>query len=104
MDPTQTEKKEKKEAMKKLRRSRSVWIKKASATVKSQKKLLKSIKGQLEKGAGTIPELAEAIGMPTHEVLWFMAALKKYGEIVEAEKDGGYFRYALTENVSHKES
>jgi len=90
--------------MKKLRRSRSDWIKKASAAVKSQKKSLKSIKEQLEKGAGTIPELADATDMPTHEVLWFMAALKKYGEIVEAEKDGGYFRYALTENVSHKES
>ena len=104
MDPTQTDKIEKKEAMKMLRRSRSAWIKKASAAVKSQKKSLKSIKEQLEKGAGTIPELADATGMPTHEVLWFMAALKKYGEIVEAEKDGAYFRYALTETVSHEES
>jgi DNA invertase Pin-like site-specific DNA recombinase len=104
MDPTQADKNDKKEAMKKLRRSRSEWIKKASAAVKSQKKLLKSIKEQLAKGAGTIPEIADATGIPSHEVLWLMAALKKYGQIVEAEKDGGYFRYALTENTDHKES
>jgi len=104
MDQTETDKKGKKEAMKKLRRSRSEWIKKATATVKSQKKKLKLIKEQLQTGAGTIPELADATGMPSHEVLWFMAALKKYGEIAEAEKDGGYFRYDLTEKVLHKES
>jgi DNA invertase Pin-like site-specific DNA recombinase len=104
MDPTQADKNDKKEAMKKLRRSRSEWIKKASAAVKSQKKLLKSIKEQLAKGAGTIPEIADATGISSHEVLWLMAALKKYGQIVEAEKDGSYFRYALTENMDHKKS
>ena len=104
MDPTQADQNDKKEAMKKLRRSRSEWIKKASAAVKSQKKLLESIKEQLTKGAGTIPEIAEGTGIPSHEVLWLMAALKKYGKIVEAEKDGSYFRYALTEKPDHQES
>ena len=104
MDPTQTETIEKKDAMKKLRLTRSAWVKKASAAVKSQKTSLKSIREQLEKGAGTIPELADATGMPAHEVLWFMAALKKYGEIVEAEKEGAYFRYALAETVLHEKS
>jgi hypothetical protein len=90
-------KNERREAMKALRRSRKVWITKASARVKVQKKAIKLIRGKLEKGAGTIPELADATGMNTDEILWYMAALKKYGEIVEAEKDGGYFRYALIE-------
>lgn len=104
MDQTEIDKKEKKEAMKKLRSSRSKWIKKASAAVKSQKKKLKSIKEKLHQGPKTIPELEDAIGLPSDEVLWFMAALKKYGEVVEAEKDGAYFRYALTEKATNTES
>jgi len=95
MHPTSSDKKDRKEALKQLRRTRSKWIKNTSATVKSQKKALTSIKEHLEKKAGTIPEIADATGMPAHEVLWFMAALKKYGQIVETENDGGYYRYAL---------
>jgi hypothetical protein len=102
MDATPSDKKDRKEAMKQLRRSRSKWIKKASAAVKSQKKSLKLIKEHLGKGDGTVPEIADATGIATQEVLWFMAALKKYGEIVEAEKDNGYFRYALKETLTPK--
>ena len=89
--------KEKKAALKELRRARKEKILKATARVKIQKKALKAIKACLEKGPGTVPEVAAAASMPTDEVLWYLAALKKYGEIVEAEKDGEYFRYALAE-------
>lgn len=91
--------KDKKEAIKKLRAARKKWIVKATARVKVQKKALKAIKAHLEKGAGTVPEVADATGMPTDEVLWYLAALKKYGEVVEAEKDGEYFQYALSERA-----
>jgi hypothetical protein len=33
-------------------------------------------------------------------VLWFIATLKKYGEIAEGDKDGGYFRYYLADATS----
>jgi hypothetical protein len=33
--------------------------------------------------------------LPASEVLWYVATLKKYGEILEGPKDGGYFRYRL---------
>ena len=95
---------EKKEAMKALRRSRKAWITKASSRVKAQKKALKAIKGQLENRACTVPELAAATGMPADEVLWYMAALKKYGEVVEAEKCGGYFRYTLVGGATGKKA
>jgi len=97
-------KKEKKAAMKKLRADRKEWVVKATGRVKVQKKALKAIKGHLEKGAATVPEVAGATEMPTDEVLWYMAALKKYGQIVEAEKDGGYFRYALSESTAQEAS
>ncbi len=93
-------KKERKEALKKLRAARKEWIVKATARVRIQKKALKAIKAHLEKGAGTVPEVADATGMPADEVLWYLAALKKYGQIVEGEKDGEYFRYGLPENAA----
>ena len=88
---------EKKSAMKTLREVRKASIRKAAARVKAQKQALQAIKGRLEKGPCTVPEVADATGMPSDRVLWYMASLKKYGEIVEAKKDGGYFRYALPE-------
>jgi len=33
--------------------------------------------------------------MPTAQVSLYIAGLKKYGEVVEAEKDGDYFKYGL---------
>jgi len=104
MSQEDTGKKEKKAAMKKLRADRKEWIVKASTRAKVQKKALKAIKGHLEKGAATVPEVAGATEMPADEVLWYMAAMKKYGQIVEAEKDGGYFRYALSESTAQEAS
>ena len=100
MNQEATEKIEKKEAMKKLRESRKSIIKKTSARVKENRKALKAIKEQLRDGAKTVPEIAEATGLASAEVLWFVATLKKYGEIFEGDKDGGYFRYYLADTTS----
>ena len=83
----------KKTAMKALREERKTLIKAASTKMKRQKKAIAAILDQLDGGAQTVPAIATAIGTSTEETLWYMAALKKYGEIKEAEKDGGYFKY-----------
>jgi len=85
-----------KEAMQKLRKSRKASIQAATNRMKIQKKAIKAIKDQLENQSLTVPEIAAATGTATAETLWYIAALKKYGQIVEAEKDGSYFKYALT--------
>jgi len=95
-------KKKKKEAMKKLRKDRNEWIMKASTQVKEQKKILKAIKGHLENQPATVLEISGATGLPSDSVLWYLATLKKYGNIIEGEKDGGYFRYVLTESDVEK--
>ena len=99
---TQTEKDmaESKEAKKKLRLARKEKITAASATLKKQKKAIKAIKEILKDGSRTIPKLAEETGFPTSEALWYIMALKKYGEVVEGEKDGGYFQYELAGQTS----
>jgi DNA-directed RNA polymerase sigma subunit (sigma70/sigma32) len=95
-------KKKKKEAMKKLREDRKEWITKASTIVKEQKTILKAIKGHLDNQPATVPEISKATGIPSDRVLWYLATLKKYGDIIEEDKDGGYFRYVLAESEVEK--
>jgi len=47
----------------------------------------------LAAGPLTIPQIAEAIGRPTHEVVYWVMGMRKYGhltEIKEADDDGFY--------------
>jgi hypothetical protein len=46
----------------------------------------------------TIPEIAEALGYPSHEVLLWVMALWRYGTVVEVEKKRTeeYFQYRLS--------
>lgn len=53
----------------------------------------------MHRGPKTIPELAEALGMPSHEVLMFVMAMRRFGVIEELPKNKkeDYFHYKLTE-------
>ena len=100
MSQVETGKIEKKEAMKRLRESRKQIVKATSARVKENRRAIKAIKEQLQDEARTVPEIAAKTGLASAEVLWFIATLKKYGEILEGDKDGGYFRYCLADIAS----
>jgi hypothetical protein len=92
-----------KEALKNLRAARRETIAAAAARVKVQKKDLELLRRLLGEAEGrTVPELAESSGLPTAEVLWYVAALKKYGEIQEGKKDGGFYRYLLVKPVAEE--
>lgn len=94
---------EKKAAMKELRAQRKDMIATASSKMKTQKKKVKAIKEFLKGKAATIPDIAEAIAMPKDETLWYIATMKKYGQIIEAQKEGAFFKYALNEPGKTKE-
>jgi hypothetical protein len=49
----------------------------------------------LEAGPQTVPEIAAAIGSPTHEVVFWVMGMRKYGYVAEIKEvtDEGYFRY-----------
>jgi predicted Rossmann fold nucleotide-binding protein DprA/Smf involved in DNA uptake len=83
------------EALKQLKAVRKDQIAAATARMKEQRKAVKAIKARLEGAELTVPEIAAATGLPMSEVLWYVATLKKYGEILEGPKDGGYYRYRL---------
>jgi DNA-binding IclR family transcriptional regulator len=49
----------------------------------------------LKEGPRTVPEIADAIGCPTHEVVFWVMGMRRYGWLSEIKgSDGdGYFRY-----------
>jgi hypothetical protein len=82
-------------ALKNLKAARKEQIAAATIRMKEQRKAIKAIKEHLNGAELTVPEIAAAAGLPVSEVLWYVATLKKYGEILEGPKDGGYYRYKL---------
>ncbi len=70
--------------------------------IKRHRRLQKAIRAALAKGPRTVPELAEDIGEPSHEVLWMLMAMKKYGGIEEGEERENYHEYFLTEKEEVK--
>jgi predicted transcriptional regulator len=84
-----------KEALKRLKSARQVQIAAATGRMKEQRQAVKAIKERLAGAELTVPEIAAATGLPVSEVMWYVATLKKYGEILEGAKAGSYFRYRL---------
>lgn len=96
MTTTDETRKDLKGQLKALRETRKSQIQATAALAKTQKKAISAIKALLAEKAATVPEIADATGMRSSQALWYLAALKKYGVVMEAEKDGSYFRYRLS--------
>lgn len=65
---------------------------------KEQKQLLtarKEISRILAARPSTVPQIAEALQMPSHEVLWHVTGMRKYGKVAEAGEDGDFLAYSL---------
>jgi len=92
----ESENTEQKEAMKALRQERKAWIKIAAAKVKEHNSVLRAIREQLKDMPRTVPEIAEGTGLPSSKVMWYVASMKKFGDILEADQDDSYFRYQLS--------
>ncbi len=64
----------------------------------------KRITEALQTEPRTVPELAREIDQPSHEVLWYVMGMKKYGKVVEAEQVDGYFKYHLIDGSRQTET
>lgn len=58
-------------------------------------KIKKQIRGALNDGPKTVPEVAEASGLQSSEVFWHLMSMKKYGEVVEGDERDSYVEYVL---------
>lgn len=64
----------------------------------------RKILAALKKEPMTVPELARAVELPTHEVFWHVVGMKKYGKVAESEQVDGYFKYELVDQSRQAES
>lgn len=80
---TQTKISSRGEMLKRLREQHAESVQRTQALLKEQKRVQQEICKVLRDNPKTVPEIAEAVGMPAHEVLWYVASFKKYGLIVE---------------------
>jgi predicted transcriptional regulator len=83
--------------LKKLREAHSDSIEQTRAQLKAQQEVRRAISQAMKGGAQTVPDIAGASGLPAHDVLWHITAMKKYDLVVETGKDGDYYSYALAQ-------
>jgi len=83
--------------LKKLREEHAETVEKTQALLREQKQMEKVVCQFIRDTPKTVPEIAAEIGKPSHEVLWFLAAAKKYGLIVETGMCGDYPLYQKAE-------
>lgn len=97
MTNTTEAKKQRTEMLVEMRKQHRDAVQKAQEILKAQQSARKAIERTLSGGPHTVPQLAQSIGMPTNEVLWHIAAMKKYGIVAEAGTDesGDYYLYCL---------
>jgi predicted transcriptional regulator len=84
-----------------LRRQHEASAKKAQELLKSQQADRKKLLQAMKAGPSSVRQLASATAVPAHEVLWHVAAMKKYGLVEEAGMDdaGEYYLYSLTKEA-----
>jgi hypothetical protein len=85
-----------KATLKKLRDERGTAVDAAIGRNKIRQAVRKQVRAALVVGQSTVPALAAATGLPTRDVLWHVAAMRKYGQLVEDGQDGDYCLYRLT--------
>jgi predicted transcriptional regulator len=93
MSDTKTEAPSRGEMLKRLRALHAGSVERTQAILREQRQLQKAICRFIADTPRTVPEIAAEVGKPAHEVLWFVAALKKYGVVVEAGMRSDYPLY-----------
>ena len=92
---TKMDAKQRSRMLKKLRTQHKETVAKTQARLKEQSSIRKQICLVLRKNPSTVPEVAEVVGIPSHEVLWHITAMKKYGRVIEGAMCGEYFLYEM---------
>jgi predicted transcriptional regulator len=81
------------ETLKQLREAHAETVERTQALLREQKQMQLEICQAIRDDPKTVPEVAAAIGKPASMVLWYLAALKKYGIVVEAGMHDDYVLY-----------
>lgn len=85
------------EILKRLREQRKETVERTQALLKEQKRVQQLICKSVREKPKTVVEIANEIGMPSHEVLWYVTSFKKYGLLKEIGMCGDYPLYERDE-------
>lgn len=85
------------EVLKNLRATHADTFARTQDLLKTQKQSQQGITRALKEQPRTVPDVAVATGLPTQQVLWWLAAMKKYGLVAEDGMNGDYPVYKLVE-------
>jgi len=69
---------------------------------RAQTKIFKNLKESIKNTYKTVPEISQLTDIPSHEVLWNLMAMKKYGMVIEGDERDGYYEYTLKEEGDKK--
>ena len=85
------------QSLKELRAKHQITVDRTQALLKSQGKIEREILKLIKEESMTVPTIASQIDLPTHRILWFLTALKKYDQVQEDGMDGEYVLYRRKE-------
>jgi len=85
------------QVLKDLRAKHQTTVDRTQALLKEQGKIEREILKLIKDDSRTIPAIASQVDLPSHRVLWFVTALKKYDRIKEDGMDGEYVLYRRNE-------
>lgn len=85
------------EMLKRMREAHAETVERTQALLKEQKRIQQEICKVIRDTPKSVPEVAEATGMPADKVLWYMASFKKYGVIIEKGMCGDFPLYQKAE-------
>jgi predicted Rossmann fold nucleotide-binding protein DprA/Smf involved in DNA uptake len=81
--------------LKGLREQHKETVQRTQTLLKEQKAARRSICQVMRDAPKTVPEVAEATGLPAPDVLWHIIAMKKYDRVTEADMCGEYYLYQM---------
>lgn len=85
------------EMLKRLREQHAETVARTQELYKTQRRIQREICKTIRETPKTVPEVATACDLPSHEVLWHMTAMKKYGIVAETGMCGDYPLYQKVE-------
>ncbi len=93
------EAKKRTQLLKRLREEHKDTVARTQALLKEQNAIRKQICQVMRDAPKTVPEVAEATGLPASQVLWHVTAMKKYNLVVETGMCGEYYLYRRVEET-----
>jgi len=82
--------------LKQLREQHKASVEHTQALLKAQQAIRRQMCQVLRDGPKTVPEVATATGLPAHQVLWHITAMKKYNLVEETGMCGEYYLYQMS--------